>query len=131
MLCGDVFNRKKLIDAGIVHEDIEMPVGFFSFGEEAGNVGFLGDIRLDGDSLAALGGDLVDDLVRAGLAGGVVDDNRSALGRQMFRNGRADAFGCAGDYRDLAREFLCVIAHMFGSFLVLVLLLICCLISNS
>ena len=64
-----------------------------------------------------------DDFVRARFAGRVVDDDRRAFRRQMLGDGRADAFGRARDDRDLAVEFLGVIAHM----LVLSCLVCCCL----
>ena len=35
--------------------------------------------------------------VRAGLAGGVVDDDGRAFGGERFGDGGSDALGCAGD----------------------------------
>ena len=60
---------------------------------------------MHGDSLAACAGDFGDDLVRARFAGGVVDDDRRAFRREVFGDGRADAFGRAGDDGDFACEF--------------------------
>ena len=46
-----------------------------------------------------------------GFAGGVVDDDRRAFGGEVFGNGRADAFGRAGDDGDFAGQFF-VRAHV-------------------
>ena len=105
MLFGDVFERREFVDAGVVDEHVEAAVGFFGFGEEAGDVGLFGDVGLDGDGFAAVGGDFGDDFVGAGFAGGVVDDDGGAFGGERFGDGCADAFGGAGDDRDLIFEF--------------------------
>jgi len=88
-----------------------MAVGFLGFREEAVDVRLLGHIGLHGDGLAAFSGDFSDDLVRTFLAGGIVHDDGSACVRQMFGDGSADAFGCAGDNGHLARKFLGVSTH--------------------
>ena len=92
---------RELIDAGVVDEDVEPAEGLFGFGEETVDVGLFGDVALDGDGFAALGGDFGDDFVRAGLAGGVIDDDGGAFGARCFGDGSADAFGGAGDDCDL------------------------------
>jgi hypothetical protein len=56
---------------------------------------------MDGDGLAAGRGDGVDDGLRAGLAGRVVDDDRGALGGERLGDRGADAFRGAGDDGDL------------------------------
>ena len=68
--------------------------------------GGLGDVGLHGDGLASGGGDLRDDLVGAGLAGGVVDDDRRAFGGEVLGDGGADAFGGSGDDGDFPCEFV-------------------------
>ena len=83
-----------------------MPVGLLGFSEEFGDVRLLGDIGLNGNGLAAALGDGGDDLVRARFAGGVINYDGRAFCREMCGDGRADAFGCAGDDCDFAGEFL-------------------------
>ena len=57
-------------------------------------------------ALPPLPGDLVDDFVCAGLAGGVVDDQGRAFSRKMFGDGGSDSLGGSGDDGDFAGEFL-------------------------
>ncbi len=68
MLFGDGFQRGELVDARIVDEDIELPVGRLGGGKELIDLRFLGDVRADGNGLAARLGDFGDDAVRAFLA---------------------------------------------------------------
>ena len=97
----------EVVDAGVVDEDVELAEGVLGLGEEAGDVGGFGDVCLHGDGLAALGLDVGDDGVGAGLAAGVVDDDRGALGGEMLGDGGTDALGGACDHCD----FACKIAH--------------------
>ena len=96
--------RRELVDAGVVDEDVEPAERLLRLGEQALDVGLLRHVGLDGDGLAALAGDLGDDAVGPFLAGGVVDDDGRPLGRQVPGDGGADALGRAGDDGDLARE---------------------------
>jgi hypothetical protein len=90
-------DRGEFVDAGIVNEDVDTPEGSLGVGKQADDVAGVGDIALQGDRLAAGGGDVGDDLVGSGLAGGVVDnDGRTGRG-EVLGNGGADALGGAGD----------------------------------
>ena len=101
-----LLERGELVDARVVDQDVEPAERLLRLGEQAEDVGGIGHVRLHGDRLAPLGGDLGHDAVRAFLAGGVVDDHgRPRLG-QVFRDGGTDALGRAGDDGDLARESL-------------------------
>ena len=112
---GDLFERGEFIDARVVHEDVQQTERLLRFLEQAVDVRFLRDIGLNRDGPAALGGDLGDDLVRAGPAGGVIDDDGGSFRGELFGDGGADAFGRAGDDRDFAVQFFGdVVAHMFG-----------------
>ena len=82
-------------------------------GEQPLDVGRLGDVALHGDGLAALAGDLGDDAVRAFLAGGVVHDDRRALGAQRPGDAGADALRCAGDDGDLTLQLAHVLAPVY------------------
>jgi len=46
---------------------------------------------LNGDCLSAAAGDVGNDLVSAGFAGGVIDDDGRAFSRKMFGDGSPDA----------------------------------------
>ena len=91
----------KLIDAGVVDEDVDLAEGLFGFGEEALCVRCLGDIALYGNGFAALGGDVRNDLVRACLAGCIVDDDLGAGGSEVAGDLRTDALGRASNDGDL------------------------------
>ena len=67
---------------------------------EVVDVGFFGEVCVDGGGAAAVGDDFGDDFVGPFLAGGVVDDDRCAGGGEGFGDGGADAFGGARDDRD-------------------------------
>src|SRR5262249_33452178 len=66
-------------------------------GEEPADVVGLRHVSLDGDGLAVLLGNALDNGVRTGLAAGVVDNDRSSLRRQLLRDGRADSLGSTRD----------------------------------
>jgi len=69
-----LFERPELIDARVVHENVEASKGLLRLREQAGDVRRPGNVGLNGDSPATGAGDVGDDLVRAGFAGGVIDD---------------------------------------------------------
>ena len=119
MFVGDVFQRAEFVDARVVHENVELAERLLRFGEQAVNVHLLGNVALHGNGLAARAGDFGDDLVRAGLAGSVIDDDRRAFRREMSGDGSADAFGCARDDGDLACEFFVMFVLIYFVFLFL------------
>lgn len=99
------FDRQKLVDAGIVDENIQATEGALSFGEDAGYFLRFCYIALNGDGFATL---LVDPLnygIGAGLAACVGDDNGCAFFGKMLRNGSANSLGGSGDDRDLPVQF--------------------------
>jgi hypothetical protein len=104
VLLGDVFERRELVDAGIVHQDVERAERLLRLGEQALDVRLSRDIGLHRNGLAALAGDLGHHAVGAVLAGGVVDDDRRAFIRQMLGDGGANPLGCPGHDRHLVRE---------------------------
>jgi hypothetical protein len=106
MLLGDLFEREEFINARVVDKNVELAKGLLRFGKQAFDVRFLGDVRLHRNRLAALRGDFADDLVRAGLAGSVVDDDGRAVRGELFGDGSADAFGRACDHGHFARQFI-------------------------
>ncbi len=90
-----------------------LPKAVFRFSEKPVNVGFLGDIALYGNGLSTRAGNFGNHLIRTGLTGGVIDNNRSAFGSKMFGDGRPNAFGCTGDDRDFASERFVLCDHIF------------------
>ena len=96
----------KLIDAGVVHEDVELAERLLRLGEEAANVVGPGNVGLHCDGFAVRLPDAVDDRLRAGLAGGVIDHDRRAGRRQVLGNRRTDAFRRPRDHGDLSFQFL-------------------------
>ena len=102
---GHTFQRRELIDAGIVDQNVELAIGFARFREEMLDISGFSDIALDRDGLAALGSDGRDRFVSAFLAGSVIDDDLRAFRRQMLGDGRANALGCTSDDRDFSFEF--------------------------
>jgi hypothetical protein len=52
---GDGFDRKELIDAGVVDEDVETAEGFSRRRDELADVGGVGQVGLDGHGFAAGG----------------------------------------------------------------------------
>ena len=104
ILFGHLLQSGESEDAGIVDEDVEPAEGVLRRLEQALHVRALRDVGLDRDRLAAVLQDRRDDLVRAALARGVVDDDRGAFRRQLLGDLSADAFGGAGDDGDLSAE---------------------------
>ena len=106
VLGRDVFERGKLIDARVVDEDVELVELVLRFGEQPLDVGRVGDVGLNGHRLAAILRDLADDAVGGFLAGGVVDDDGRAFGREMPGDGCADSLRGAGDDGHFAEKLL-------------------------
>ena len=97
-------DRRELVDARVVDEDVELAVALDRGLDDPARVVGLGHVAADGDRLAAVGGDGRHDGLRPGLAGGVVDDHRGTLGGERLGDGGADALGRAGDHCNLAGE---------------------------
>jgi len=98
---GNALDRGKLVDSGIVDKNIEPAEGFLGFGEEAYDVGFLGNVGLNRDGFAPLLLDFCDDAVGSFLAGRIVHDDGSAFGCKLLGDCGADAFGRAGYHGDV------------------------------
>ena len=99
------------------------PKAFFVWANRRLTSSFFGDVRLDCYGFAAAGGNLGDDLFRASLAGGVINDHGGAFRRELFGDGGTDAFGgpvttatLPASFFELVFEFmliisLCLICH--------------------
>src|SRR6266478_7773867 len=72
-LLSDGGERRELVDAGVVHQDVELSKDFDGGVDDALRALGPGDVAGDGHGLASRGLDGGDHFVGAGLAGGVVD----------------------------------------------------------
>ena len=97
-------DRGELVDARVVHEDVEPAERLVRFFEEPCDVFGVRQVGLHGHRFAALGFDLGDDCVGRSLARTVVDNDRGAAGCQLPGDLRADALGRAGDDGDFVFE---------------------------
>ena len=79
VLGSDGFERKKLVDAGVVDEDVEAAKGLGRGGDELGDLGGIGKVGLHGDGLASGGLDAFDKGFSGSGAAGVVDDDGGAV----------------------------------------------------
>ena len=96
----DRLQRQELVNAGIVHQDVELPVNALHFAEKARNVRSLRDVTLHRDGLPALIRDAFHHSISAGLAAGIIDHDGCAFRSQMLRNGCSDTFRSACDNRN-------------------------------
>src|SRR5437879_12834009 len=88
VLFGDAFERRGLVNSGVVDEDVEPAECPLRLGEETLDVCLLRDVCLHRNGLAASAYNLRDQVVGALLARGVVDDNRCALRSAEGREGQ-------------------------------------------
>ena len=102
---GNTFERRKLVDAGIVDQNVDRAKGRLGFGEQAPDLFALRDIALDRDGLATFRFDGGHDPVGALTARRIVDHHGRTLGRQRPGDPSPDAFRGPRDDRDLACQF--------------------------
>src|SRR6202021_3862919 len=93
VLLGEAVDGREAVNTRIVDQDIDVTEGLFGFGEEAPDVRCGGDVALHGDGLAALSGDIGDDLICALAAGSIVDDHLGPGGSEVAGDLRSDALG--------------------------------------
>src|SRR2546422_909049 len=74
-----VFQRRELIDPGVVDEDVERAERLPGLREQAPNLRFLRDIGLYGERLAAVLSNLGHDTIGTFSTGGKVDDHSRSL----------------------------------------------------
>jgi len=82
------------------------PNAFFVSEKKPLDIRLFGEVRLNGDGLAAHANNLADDAVRSCLARGVVDDYGSAFVCQVQRDRSSDPFGRSGDDCYFSSQFL-------------------------
>ena len=78
--------------SGVVHQNVELAVSLFRFGEKPRNVRLFRDVSLYRNCLAAIGRDFLYNAVCALFARGVVHHNGRALGGECLGDVRADSF---------------------------------------
>src|SRR4051812_8475663 len=108
LVLGDRFERVELVDSRVVDQNVDFAERLVRLLEQALYVFRLRDITLDGDSLAAIAGNLVYHAVSTSLAGGVVHHDGRALSAQRLRDASANTLGGAGHDSDLAAQ----LAHL-------------------
>ena len=106
VLGADRLQRRKLIDAGVVHEDVELAEGLLRLRKQPANVFGPGDVGLDGDGFPTRLPNALDDCLCPGLAGGLIDHDGRTGARQVLGNRRTDSFRRARDHSDLPIQFL-------------------------
>src|SRR5262245_13187416 len=106
MLRRYVFQRREIVNARVVDENIELVECLFRFDKETIDLGRLGEIGLNSDSLAAFAFNLLDDAIGTLLTGGIIDDYGSAFRGQLPGDGRTDAFGSTRNDRHFALQLL-------------------------
>ena len=92
MFLCDILQRKKLVDAGVINEDIKPAEGFFRFGKETFNFGLFSHVSADSDRLSTLFCNFVHDAIGSFLARGVVNHHGRAFGSEMFGDRSPDSF---------------------------------------
>jgi hypothetical protein len=92
MIGRHAFDRLKLINPGVIDKNVQFPVGLLGFLEELRYIFRLGKVGLYCHCFAAFVLNLLHHSVRAGLAAGIVHDNRGAFRSKMLRDGGADSF---------------------------------------
>ena len=105
VILGDVFEGRELVNARIVHQDVELAIGLLGLCKEALDVSSLGDVSLNGNGFAAVGDDFSNDLVRAGFAGCVIDHDGGSLGRETLGDAGSNTLGGSSDDGDFILKF--------------------------
>ena len=98
----------------IVMQDVESPERFFRGAEEFLKGLLVGDIGADGEALAAILLDCLDNILSP-LIVDIADDDGSAFGGESKRAPSTDSRGGAGDHGDSAGETIGVTGEGMGS----------------
>ena len=83
--------------AGVIDEDIDAAPLLADLGDHGLDLSFFGNIGLQGEGLATLGGDFVNELLGGSFAGVVVDGDFDAFGGEAEGDGASNAPGGASD----------------------------------
>ncbi len=93
VLFRDLLERQKIIDAGVVDQNVQPAECSLRLCEDFFHIRRLCDIALHGDRFAALGFNVRNDAIGAVLARGIVDDDRRAFPpRALWRFPRQPLF---------------------------------------
>src|SRR5690606_39453127 len=105
-----VLDPGELVDAGVVHHDVQPPEAVDGRLDQRFDLGLVADVRRHGHGRAAGRFDVGDHLVRAVLVGGVIDHDLRAVGGETAGNAGADALGGTGHEGD----FVFQLVHVWG-----------------
>ena len=95
-----------IADSRVIDENINAIPLLTDGGDHLLYLGFVGNVGLKGEGLAALGRDFIHELVSEGFAGVVVDGDFDAFGGESEGYGASDAAGGAGDEGYMAIEVM-------------------------
>jgi hypothetical protein len=84
MLFRNFFDRSELIHAGIIYDDVELPVVLDCRVDDVIRISEFCYVTANGYSLASGLGDRVDDLICTVLARRVIDHDRCPFGRERL-----------------------------------------------
>lgn len=90
LLLGDVLQVTEGDDAGVGADDVELAVVLNGLLEELDGLGDVADVGLDGDGIATVGLDLVDDLLGGLGRVGVVDNDLGTAAGELSGHGGTD-----------------------------------------
>jgi hypothetical protein len=75
---GDLVDGKKVVDASIVHQDVDFAECLFDLGKSSRNFFGLGEVALNGYGFTAYSSDLSNNSIGIGFAGRIIDDDLCA-----------------------------------------------------
>jgi len=82
----------KLVDASVVHQDIDATKSLLSLRKQAFNFRFLSHVRPHGDCLSILLCNFVHNAIGSFLTGRIVGNHGGAFGSEMLRYCSANSF---------------------------------------
>ena len=97
------FNRRELVDTGVVHQDIEPPKRILCLGKEPLDVILLCHVGLHRDCFSAALRNFIHHAICAFFRGGIVHDDIRAFCGQLFGDFGADSLRGPGHNCDLVR----------------------------
>src|SRR5262245_20052095 len=87
MLRGHIFKWGEIVNAGVVYQDVQLVEFFVCFGKQPLDVGWIGNVGLDGHSRAAVFGDFIYNTIGCFPARRIVDNDGCAFSREVLSDG--------------------------------------------
>ena len=92
LLLGDFFQGYKFVNAGVIDQGVDFAERFLRFSEEPLDFRLLRDVASDRDGFSAPLTNFVHHAIGVLFRRSVVNNNRSAFRRELFRDSGADSF---------------------------------------